>query len=337
MKVQKTTTGGFGGAFTFTQTNLASAPSGITTSAVNSATPASPTAINVSTTGTAVTLTETVAAGYFFTSASCTDANSAVTGNTGSIGTTSGSTLTIPAANVVVGADFTCVFTNTLAEPRLAVAKSASIASASAAGAAVTYTVAVSNPGNVTITGITVSDPRGTVVCQPSGNATIASLAPAGSATCSLTYTITQADFDSRGGGDDDIDNTATAAGSYGAQSIQASGSATVSLSITPAVTVVKTADDTTNVPAGQVVTYTYVVTNSGNQTLTGIALSDSHNASGPAPAPRLETLTTDQAPLGNSTDATPDNGTWSTLAPGDSVTFTATYTVRQFDMDTLQ
>ena len=82
---------------------LASAPAGITTTAANTATPASPTAIDVSTVGTAVTLTETAISGYALASASCTDANSAVTGNSGSIGTVSGTTLTIPAANVVAG------------------------------------------------------------------------------------------------------------------------------------------------------------------------------------------------------------------------------------------
>ena len=337
VKVQKITAGAAGGPFNFAQTNLASTPAAITTATAGSAAPASPTAIQVSTVGTAVTLAESLASGYFFTSASCTDANSAVTGNTGSIGTVSGTTLTIAAANVVAGADFTCVFTNTLAEPQLAVAKSASIASASAAGTSVTYTITVSNPGNVTISGITVSDPLGTVVCATSGDATIASMAPAGSETCSLTYTITQADFDASGGGDNDIDNTAAASGTYDSQTIQASGSTTVALLVNPALTVAKTADDTTDVPAGQVVTYTYVVSNTGNQTLTGIALSDSHNASGPAPVPRFETLTADAAPLGNSTDTTANDGSWTTLAPGDSVTFTATYTVRQFDVDTLQ
>jgi Prealbumin-like fold domain len=113
VKVQKTTTGGFGGPFSFAQTNLASAPANITTTAAATATPAVPTAINISTIGTDVTLTETPASGYALTAASCTDANSAITGNTGSFGTLVGNVLTIPAANVVAGADFTCVFTNT--------------------------------------------------------------------------------------------------------------------------------------------------------------------------------------------------------------------------------
>ena len=237
----------------------------------------------------------------------------------------------------MAGADFTCVFANTKATPQLTVAKSASIASANAAGTAITYTLTVSNSGNVPVTAITVSDPRGAVTCATSGAATIASLAPAATETCSLTYTITQADLDNNGGGDGDIDNTATASGSYGAVTVQGSGSATVLLVVTPGLSVTKTADDTTDVLAGQTLAYTYVVTNTGNQTISNVALADSHNASGPAPLPRLETLTTDASTTGDSTDATSNNGVWSVLAPGDAITFTGTYIVKQQDVDTLQ
>jgi hypothetical protein len=113
VKIQKTTTGGFGGPFSFAQTNLASTPTSITTTVASTATPTTPTAINVTTIGTAVTLTETPAAGFLISTATCTDANSAITGNTGSaFATLSGNVLTIPALNVKAGADFTCVFTN---------------------------------------------------------------------------------------------------------------------------------------------------------------------------------------------------------------------------------
>ncbi len=115
VKLQKTTLGGFGGPFTFAQTNLASAPANISTTAVNTAAPAAPAAINVTAVGTDVTLTETVASGYTLTSASCSDANSAVTGNPASFGTLAGNVLTILATNVKAGADISCSFTNTKA------------------------------------------------------------------------------------------------------------------------------------------------------------------------------------------------------------------------------
>ncbi|MCB1657984.1 MAG: hypothetical protein KDI39_07135, partial [Pseudomonadales bacterium] len=114
VKVQKITTGAVGGPFSFSQTNLVSNPSNITTTATSTATPASPTAINIVSTGTAVTITESPASGFALSTASCTDANSAITGNTGStFATLSGNTLTIPAVNVKSGADFSCTFTNT--------------------------------------------------------------------------------------------------------------------------------------------------------------------------------------------------------------------------------
>ncbi|MGI9350034.1 MAG: DUF7507 domain-containing protein [Rhizobiaceae bacterium] len=103
-----------------------------------------------------------------------------------------------------------------------------------------------------------------------------------------------------------------------------------------PSLAVTKTADLTVNVAAGQTVTYTYVVTNDGDQFLSNVALSDAHGGSGPTPTPDNETLTSDVVPLGDSVDAA-TNGNWDTLAPGDSVTFTATYVVTQNDVDTLQ
>jgi hypothetical protein len=49
---------------------------------------------------------------WMLTSASCTDANAAATGNPSSFGTYSGTTLQIAAANVRAGADLQCTFTN---------------------------------------------------------------------------------------------------------------------------------------------------------------------------------------------------------------------------------
>ena len=103
-----------------------------------------------------------------------------------------------------------------------------------------------------------------------------------------------------------------------------------------PSITVTKTASADSNVPAGTTITYTYVVTNTGNQTISSIDLSDAHGGSGPAPDPGNETLTTDTGITGDSSDAG-TNGIWDSLAPGDQVTFTASYIVTQSDVDTLQ
>ena len=104
-----------------------------------------------------------------------------------------------------------------------------------------------------------------------------------------------------------------------------------------PSLTVTKTADKTVNVAAGELVTYTYVVTNNGNQVISGITLSDAHGGSGPAPTPADETLTADNGTTGDSVNGPVDDGVWNALGPGDVVTFTATYTVTQNDVNTLQ
>jgi large repetitive protein len=135
------------------------------------------------------------------------------------------------------------------------------------------------------------------------------------------------------------IDNTATATGDYGGNPV-ASDPTTVSVDVAPALPslqVTKVASPSTNVAAGTTVTYTYTVLNSGNQTLTNVSLADAHQGSGGAPVPLNEVLTTDANTANDSTDAIPNDGVWSTLAPGDVITLTSTYIVTQADVDTHQ
>jgi Prealbumin-like fold domain len=118
VRVQKISVGGTG-TFGFSgQTNLASTPTSIITSTAGVPAPATPPVvplISVTTVGTAVTITESAVAGYELTGFSCSDANAATTLNPASFGTFVAATRvgTIPAANVITGADITCVFTNT--------------------------------------------------------------------------------------------------------------------------------------------------------------------------------------------------------------------------------
>jgi large repetitive protein len=135
------------------------------------------------------------------------------------------------------------------------------------------------------------------------------------------------------------IDNVATASGTYAAAPV-VSPSSSVSVTVAagaPSMLVTKTASPNTNLSAGQVITYTYTVKNTGNVSLINIGLTDVHNAIGAAPVPSSEVITSDVPPLNDSSDATAGNGVWSSLAPGDTITFTATYTVQQSDVDTLQ
>lgn len=334
VRVQKITTGGFGGTFTFTSGNLATTPSGITTTLANTATPSSPAPINyVSVTGNNVTLAESISLAWISSGVTCSDGNAAVTGNPTPVATSTTANVTISGARVVNGADITCVFTNAAAAPQLTVSKSASPASVTAAGQTVTYTITVQNSGNVALTSIAISDPLGSVTCSSSGTNVIASLAPAASQNCSLTYVATQSDFDTNGGGDGDIDNTASAASTYNGNAVSGNGSAAVGLMLNPAFVIEKSASPMVNVAAGSTVTYNYRVRNTGNTTVTGVTVADAHNGYGTSPVPGNEVMLNDAAPLSDSTDSGA-NGVWDSLRPGDEIVFTASYIVKQKDID---
>lgn len=135
------------------------------------------------------------------------------------------------------------------------------------------------------------------------------------------------------------IENDATATGFYNGSPVD-SNVAHAEVDVVPgapALTISKVATPDTNVAAGTTVTYTYTVQNTGNQVVTNISLNDVHAGSGPAPVPGNETLTTDAGTANDSSDSTPNDGQWSTLAPGDVITLTATYTITQNDVDTKQ
>lgn len=104
-----------------------------------------------------------------------------------------------------------------------------------------------------------------------------------------------------------------------------------------PQLTILKTPSSTGPFSVGQLVTYTYKVTNSGNVAMAGVAVADTHNGNGVFVGPNNEVMATDVAPFGDTTDASGNNGNWDTIGPGDVVTFTATYTVTQQDIDLRQ
>ena len=223
----------------------------------------------------------------------------------------------------------------------IALNKSANVTIVAMPGDAINYTIQVSNTGNVPATGLVVSDTLVTVTCPTSGTNTIATLAPAASESCSASYAATQADFDGNGGGDGDIDNSASVTGTAGGVSVNAADSEAVLCTQVPAMTMVKTSAATTPLTAGQSITYEFVVKNTGNVTLTNVAISeDAFNGSMALGIPADEALT-DNAPFNTvmvqSQDSVADDGTWSELKPNDEVTFSVDYVVPQGDIDTLQ
>jgi len=140
------------------------------------------------------------------------------------------------------------------------------------------------------------------------------------------------------------IDNTVTVTGSSptGTDDVIASDSETVDVvDAINQLTIVKTAtlNDEINADglaeAGETITYTFDVTNSGNVTITNVTIDDTTNATNGPVVPGSEVVFNDVAPLSDSTDATV-NGSWDSIAPGDTVRFSATYTVTQTDVDTL-
>ena len=172
----------------------------------------------------------------------------------------------------------------------------------SAVGDTISYQYLVTNTGNVTISGISVSDDTtdATPVCD------VTTLAPGAVATCTAVYTITQADLDAGF-----VTNNASATGTpAGGDLTDPTDSATAYATQTPALALDKTSIDTTYAAVGDVLDYSFKLTNTGNVTLSG-------------PFTVADDKATDEA-----CPAT------ATLAPGAFITCTATYTVTQADLD---
>lgn len=242
------------------------------------------------------------------------------------------------------------------AVPDLTVTKTADDTTDVADGATITYTYTVTNTGNVSLNNVSLADvhegtgtaptPGGMTLTDNGGGSTddaadqvYDSLGPLDVITWTSTYIVTTADVANQI--DNDLDNTVTvsatpAAGTF-APSVDLDDTEEVDLEDLPSLSITKVADDTTDVTLGQLITYTYTVTNDGNVPISNITLSDNVTAgSGGNPTPTNETLLTDNAPLLDSTDAAANNS-WDTLGVGDVITFTGTYTVTQSDIDTLQ
>jgi uncharacterized repeat protein (TIGR01451 family) len=131
------------------------------------------------------------------------------------------------------------------------------------------------------------------------------------------------------------IDNAVTATGTLFGRPVTATATEQVDvIDALPAIALQKTGvfnDVNGNgfADLGETITYTFVVTNTGNVTLTNVALTDDKVT------PAAFTLTGDAVPRNDSTD-TPAAG-WANLAPGDTLTAIATYPVTAADLDAVQ
>ena len=238
----------------------------------------------------------------------------------GTITNTAAAHGTAPGATSPVNSTPSSTTFSAIASPALSIVKTASPTSITSAGQAVTYSFVVTNTGNVTMSDVTVAEQTFTgtgippsILCPP-GPIT---LTPKDTLTCTATYTATQADVDAG-----TVDNTASVSGSAPSAPNTVvdfgSSSSTVSAAAQPELTLEKSASpsDAASFVAGKVITYTFLVTNTGNVTITSIRIAET-NFTGSDPFPPVI------CPAGAIS-----------LTPDDQVTCTAQYTLTQADID---
>jgi uncharacterized repeat protein (TIGR01451 family) len=142
------------------------------------------------------------------------------------------------------------------------------------AGDVITYTITVENTGVTSINrnNLIVSDPQATTgpTYVSSNLNSNANLEPGEIWTYTATYIIKVADVE-RGW----FTNTATVTATMGNEVFTDSDDETVTSDDMPSLSVTKTADPKTYNSVGDVITYTIVVENTGNVTLTNIAVAD--------------------------------------------------------------
>ncbi|WP_204140020.1 DUF11 domain-containing protein [Halomicronema sp. CCY15110] len=173
-----------------------------------------------------------------------------------------------------------------------------------AVGDLIDYAIVVTNTGNQTLTNVQVNDAL-------IGNQTIDQLAPNASKTFLGQYELTQQDIDSNGGGDGDIDNTVIVKADQVPPTedfVEVDLQQNPTLSIEKRVLEVDKAGDGVLNKAGEKIHYEVIVTNTGNQTLNNVIVTD----------PLL--------------GGTIDEGF--SLSPGVSKAYELTYTVTQADLD---
>lgn len=154
------------------------------------------------------------------------------------------------------------------------------------AGDTITYSFRVTNTGVVTLTGVTVTDPKLTnIACAAT------TLQPGEQTSCtSDPYVITEDEFAAG-----QVDNTAMATGTPpSGEGVSSTASVTLSLPTVPRLVVVKEmtgytdADGSGSVTLGDVLSYRITATNTGNVTLTGVTISDDRITPGSTVCPTV-------------------------------------------------
>jgi uncharacterized repeat protein (TIGR01451 family) len=331
LAVSKSYSGGTGNnTFNF---NISNSGAGVTPiSVVTPGTAVTSAFTPLNATNTATTITETTTVGWIISPAtsSCTDSNSAVSGNpsTAFAASVSGYVVTVPATNIRLGAIITCTIAN-LRVPTVAIGNPVNGSETGPTNGSMRVTLSAANAAATTVT-YTVSGTAtsGLDFTALSGTVTI----PAGATQVTIPIPVIN---DTLFEGTETVVLTLT-----GVTSSNATLSTTITSSINiadndvaaPNWTIAKTASTPGPVPVGTVITYTYTVRNTGNVAINNVSVSDVHNGFGTLPTPSGAFISTDAAPLNDSVAGTPT--VWGSLAVGDSVRFTANYTVVQSDID---
>jgi large repetitive protein len=249
-------------------------------------------------------VTETVPAGWKLSGASCTLSGSAT-------GTFDAANNRVTGISIGSGLETRCTFVDVKDNPALSLVKTASPSTYSAVGQSISYSYLVTNSGNVSLAGpVTVTDDKATVTCpavSTVGNLN-ANLDPGESITCTASYSVTQADLNSGS-----VTNVATAHAA-GVNSNQ--DTETVTAVQTKTLSLDKSATPSTYSTVGQSISYSYLVTNTGNVPLAGPV-----------------TVTDDKATVACPAVSTVGNLN-SDLDPGESITCTASYSVTQADLN---
>jgi uncharacterized repeat protein (TIGR01451 family) len=210
------------------------------------------------------------------------------------------------------GADEACDDEETPGEqnPVLDIVKDDGDATYDEVGDVIHYTIVATNIGNVTLHDVVVTDPNAVnLVCNPA--LPVADLAPGDEISCTAEHTVTQADIDAGS-----YLNTACVDDEMGAEGAGADAACddeNTPGSQNPELSIVKDDGGATYDEVGDVINYTIVATNIGNVTLKGVVVTDALVDAGSLVC----------------TPATPVD-----LAPGESISCTATHTVTQDDLD---
>jgi uncharacterized repeat protein (TIGR01451 family) len=217
-------------------------------------------------------------------------------------------------------------------------------------------TLTVTNSGNVALrdvrpvnASIVSGSVAGTGSFADARPGTVAELAPGASRAFSVLYSMSDEDVYRAAGKENAlaVKLAAAGAGPAGEVTVQADD-ATAAVAANPRISIAKAANVSkaegnrgADLEAGDLVTYTYTVTNTGNVPIDEITIADEHegvvlNSAEVASAeegPFGETETTAD-PLGVSADESGANGVWDVLGAGGAVTFTYRHTVTQAEFE---